>query len=449
MNTDAPTLEALFKALDFDRPLDLDDEADRRLYVEGLHSSGGINPIDELRGNIEISDRPGTWLFTGHRGVGKSTELRRMAHELRQQRQFVVVADMGEYLNLAEPINTELLLLTLVAALAEGADRFLGGQRLERTYSQRLWNWLTTTEVKLEEVDMQMGLADASVGFKTLLKENPDFRDRVVRQVSASLGRLFAQAKTFARQVAEEVRCHERYGPGSKVVLILDSLERLRVTGADAQACYDAIQRTFDINGDFLKLEHLHVVYSVPPYLPFLSPRIGSYFGVEVCTLPHVKVFKTPTDFDRVHAVEPDDEGIARIVESVQRRLPQVEQLIPLPLLRRLALASSGSVRDFFRLLRSVASKARVGRAALPLQDGHYIDMAEQVLRNEMPLAEDDKVWLSLVRRTHGTGLDTMDNLHRLARLFDSGLILNYRNGRDWCEVHALLHPLLAQPGPP
>lgn len=443
MNAPAPTLEALFRVLDFDRPLDIDNPADMALYVPDLHSSEGINPIDELRGNIEISERPGTWLFTGHRGVGKSTELRRMAHELRIQGHLVVVADMGEYLNLAEPVNTEILLLTMVAALADGADQYLGANPLNPAYARRLWDWLRNTEVQLTEINGQLGLDEQQLSFKALLKENPEFRQRVVRAVTASMGRLFSQAKSFVAEVARDVARSPSYGPGKKVVLILDSLERLRVTGADAQACYDAIQRTFDINGDFLKLEHIHVVYSVPPYLPFLSPRIGSYFGVEVSTLPHVKVFATPQDFSEGRPVVPEAAGVSLIVESVRRRMPQIEQLVPRHSLERLALASSGSVRDFFRLLRSVASKARVAQVPLPLADDRMIGLAEQVLRNEMPLAEDDKVWLRQVRKTHGTGPKSMANLHQLARLFDSGLILNYRNGHDWCEVHYLLHGLL------
>jgi len=443
--TPTPTLEGLFRALDFDRPLDIDIEADRKLYVPDLHRSSGINPIDELRGNIEISPRPGTWLFTGHRGVGKSTELRRMAHELRAQKHIVIVADMGEYLNLAEPISSELLLLTMVAALADGADMYLGGSRLSPGYAQRLWQWLKGTELEVSEIDTQLSLGENHVGFKTLLKENPEFRQRVARTMSASVGRLFSQAKLFVEQIAEDARADSRFGQDGKVVLILDSLERLRVTGADAAACYDAIQRTFDVNGDFLKLQHIDVVYSVPPYLPFLSPRIGSYFGVEICSLPHVKVFATPTANGVAQAVKPDPHGIALIVESARKRTPGIEQLIPLPLLERLALASSGSVRDFFRLLRSVASKARVSNASLPLGDDKLIVMAEQVLRNEIPLAEDDKAWLRLVRKTHGNGLDSMDNLHRLARLFDSGLILNYRNGREWCDVHYLLHQAIGE----
>lgn len=435
----APSFEALFKSLDFERPLDVDQAADLDLYVADMHSVNGVSPVDELRTSIEMSDRPGTWLFTGHRGVGKSTELRRMAVDLRKQGHLVIVADMGEYLNLAEPVNTETLLLTLVAALADGADHFLGGQRLSASYAQRVWDFLQTTDINFTEASAQLPLGgESKLSFKAQLKDNPTFRQNVIRAVQGALGVLAAQVREFAQQVAKDLRTQR--GPQARVVLILDSLERLRVTGSDAQVLYDAIARTFDVNGEYLKLEHIDVVYSVPPYLPFLSPRIGSYFGVEVCTLPHVKVFETPSTLEnKVVAPKECTAGVALMVSSVRKRYPAIEQLIPLAMLERLALASSGSVRDYFRLLKSVCTKAKVANASVPLKGDQWITMAEQVLRNEMPLASDDKAWLREVRKTHGTGLDSMSNLHQLARLFDSGVILNYRNGRDWCDVHYLL----------
>lgn len=437
--TIAPSFEALFKSLDFERPLDVDSPPDALLYVADLHKTNGVSPVDELRASIEMSERPGTWLFTGHRGVGKSTELRRMAAELRGQGHLVIVADMGEYLNLAEPVNTETLLLTMAAALADGADRFLGGARLGAGYAQRIWDYLQSTEIALSEVSPQLALGGAKLSLKAQLKDSPVFRQKVVAAVQGAVGRLAAQVRQFAKQVLQDVR--DQRGAQTRVVLILDSLERLRVTGADAQVCYDAIARTFDVNGEHLKLEPIDVVYSVPPYLPFLTPRIGSYFGVEVCTLPHVKVFETP-DFGADLAVQAPrlhQAGVSAMVSSVVKRFPAVEQLIPRAMLEGLALSSSGSVRDFFRLVKSVCTKAKVAGAAAPLQDGQWAAMAEQVLRNEMPLAKDDKAWLREVRRTHGNGLDSMSNLHQLARLFDSGVILNYRNGRDWCDVHYLL----------
>lgn len=446
------TFEALFRALDFERPLDVENAQDKALYVEGMHTAEGISPVDELQVGIEMSDRPGTWLFTGHRGVGKSTELRRMAAALREQGHMVVVADMGEYLNLVEPVKTETLLLTVVAALADGADQFLGGNRLHQSYASRLWNFLSTTEVSFPEMSTQLGLGgDSKISFKAQLKDNPSFREKVVAAMAGSIAPLAAQVREFAKTVRDDLQ--QQHGADKQVVLILDSLERLRVTGADANVCYDAISRVFDQNAEYLKLEHIHVVYSVPPYLPFLLPRIGSYFGVAVCTLPHVKVFQIPAKASSLgqaaNANPPralsDQHGVNLMVDAVRKRYPQVEQLLPLPLLEALALASSGSVRDYFRLVKSVCTKARVAKATAPLQGESWAQMAQQVLRNEMPLATEDKVWLRNVRRTHGNGLDSMANLHQLARLFDSGVILNYRNGRDWCDVHYLLQDELSE----
>lgn len=443
------TFEALFRSLDFERPLDVDNPKDQALYVEGMHTTENISPVDELRVGIEMSERPGTWLFTGHRGVGKSTELRRMAANLRAQGHLVIVADMGEYLNLVEPVKTETLLLTVVAALADGADQFLGGQRLGVNYASRLWDFLKNTDITFTEASAKLPFGGGgALSFKAQLKDNPSFREKVIASVQGSIAPLAAQVREFAKLVLQDMQ--KQRGEDKQVVLILDSLERLRVTGADAQVCYDAISRTFDQNAEYLKLEHIHVVYSVPPYLPFLLPRIGSYFGVSVCTLPHVKVFKTPSHVSAFLSQEQgasvmppralaDDRGVDLMVQTVVKRYAGVEQLIPQTLLKELALASSGSVRDYFRLVKSVCTKARVANASTPLEGESWGRMAQGVLRNEMPLASEDKVWLRNVRLTHGNGLDSMRNLHQLARLFDSGVILNYRNGRDWCDVHYLL----------
>lgn len=194
------SFEALFRTLDFDRPLDVSIPRDQALYVSGMHTSENISPVDELRVGIEMSDRSGTWLFTGHRGVGKSTELRRMAAELRSLGHLVIVADMGEYLNLVEPVKTETLLLTLVAALADGADQFLGDERLAQDYASRLLNFLTTTEVKFTEISAPLPLGGGvTPSFKAQLKDNPGFREKVLASLQGGHC-AFGRAGTRVRQ---------------------------------------------------------------------------------------------------------------------------------------------------------------------------------------------------------------------------------------------------------
>ena len=440
---DATKLKTLYRALDFERPLDIAKPADRALYVPNLHSSNGLDPIDEMRVHIENAEQPNSWLFTGHRGVGKSTELRRLANELRTNGFKVAVTDVGEYLNVGEPISIESLLLTMLAALADWAQTTLGGEQLQRSYLDRFWRFLQT-DIAITELSAKT--PEGVLSAKAVLSQTPHINDLVRKAVAGATKRLWEKAVAFAGEIVKQVRV--RYGDETQVVLILDSLERLRVTGADAQKCYDAISHTFDLNGQFLKLNHLHVVYSVPPYLPYLIPRVGSYFGYGLFTLPQVKVFETPSDSTTVQAAQPCAAGQALLVQSIQTRYPDVAQLIPLAMLNELALASSGSVRDFFRLIRSACTKAQITRSALPLADNTVIVLAQQMLRNEMPLADEDKVWLQKVRASHGTGLDKISNLHQLARLFDCGVILSYRNGTDWCDVHYLLHDQLGSQTP-
>ncbi len=440
----APNFKSLFRSLDFDHPLDVADEKDAALYVENMHVSNGFaSPLDELRSSIEMSDSPGTWLFTGHRGVGKSTELRRLARDLDRQGHLVVVADMEKYLNLAEPIDTVTLLLTLAGALIEGCEeeKYFGkSAHLKEGWGKRFLEYVKRTKVNVKEFEVEI---DGVFSAQVELKEKPSLRQKIVQAMEGSIGTFAAEIREFIKPIAEKWK--EKQGNDeARVILILDSLERLRASGANAEVCYQSIRDTFDINAAHLKMEHIDVVYSVPPYLPFLIPNLGAYFGVDVCTLPHVKVFETPQDDVDTPPV-PCEKGINLMVETVLRRYPEVEQLIPRESLVRLALASSGGMRNYFRLLRSVCTKANVGNVNIPLSDARLLDAAEQNLRNEMPLAEDDKEWLRLVRKKHGTGLKNINKLHELARLFDSEVILNYRNGRDWCDVHYLLQADLAK----
>lgn len=428
------SLESLYDALDDDAPLDLDRPEDRPLYVSELHDANGINPANELLLQIRRGKSAGTWFFTGHRGVGKSTELRRIAHELRQEGHVVAVADMGDYLNLAEEISIELLLLTMMAALSAEATRLGGANPLDRSFAVRLRDYLTRTTVQADQISAGLSLDPVKFDVKAQLKNNPVLRERVVAAVQASLGDFVAEVRSFAKETVTHIQAAR---PNAKVVLILDSLERLRVSGTDAAKRYDAIQKTFEVSADYLKFDTLNVVYSIPPYMPYLSPKLGSYFGVGICTLPHAKIFERPRlggPRDQVHQV-----GVDAMLLSLEKRYPQAGEVIPVDLLTKLVFASSGSVREFFRLVRTACTKAMLARESLPMRNMQWIDAAQQDLLNEMPLADEDRAWLKKVRTTHGTGLDKIENLPKLARLFDSGLILGYRNSADWCDVHYLL----------
>lgn len=62
----------------------------KEAYVDCQEVRGGWEVVRELGRKITRSKKPTCQLYSGHRGVGKSTELLRLKEYLEQQKYFVV-----------------------------------------------------------------------------------------------------------------------------------------------------------------------------------------------------------------------------------------------------------------------------------------------------------------------------------------------------------------------
>ena len=108
--------------------------------------------------------------------------------------------------------------------------------------------------------------------------------------------------------------------------------------------------------------------------------------------------------------------------------------------LYRMALSTGGDLRDFFRLAQScIVKAASSARSTLPLQDTVLVDAENHLRRDMLPLAEADKTWLRRIKKNKKPELAEIGHLPQLARFLDTHLVLNYRNGEDWYDVHPLL----------
>ena len=222
----------LHEALDFSDELDVSSKLHEALYVKGLHSSDTVNPMKELQLGITKAQRCRAWLFTGHRGVGKSTELRKLANELKGAGYTVVLADMLEYVRIEEPIDTESLLLSIAAALSDAADRDLGGNRLTKNYLARFWHYVTNTEVKLTELSPSIDFGDTKLSAKLLVTEKIALTSQLAAIKNGAMSATHNRIEAFINEVVQD---YQKARPGKAVVLILDSLERLRVASASSE----------------------------------------------------------------------------------------------------------------------------------------------------------------------------------------------------------------------
>jgi hypothetical protein len=97
--------------------------------------------------------------------------------------------------------------------------------------------------------------------------------------------------------------------------------------------------------------------------------------------------------------------------------------------------ASGGYLRDLLFLVREVVVRAE----RLPVPTPTLEAAIDEVRNGYLPLSEADARWLARVAATHSAALATGADVPRLARFLDTHLVLCYRNGREWYDVHPLL----------
>lgn len=431
--------KALFNSLDMDKPINfgLGDLIANGLsadcYVSGIHGCGGGDPVQELADQISWSEGAGAYLFSGNRGTGKTTELLRLAEALRKEGCEVFYADMSEYLNLTVSLDVASFVISVMGALSEKIkQRFNNKSPGDRGYFERLRDYLTTTEVGLDGLNLPTGNAD----FQLSLREDPGFKALLEKNTRDHLAQIIKQAREFALEAVTFIR-RERHNPDLKVVMIVDSVERLRGVGSsqDINEVFKSAETVFSSHADKLRYSGLSVVYTVPPYLSALAGGLGAlYSGSRVYMLPSVHIYECCPAATKIPASS--EQGLNAMREIFGKRYPEWNNIFSRPQIDRLALASGGDIRDFFRMIRQVALRLSSARQV----DDMTLTQAEDAVRNDMlPIAADDLAWLMRVANSHQPELATLDELPIFARLMQGKYMLNYRNGEDWYDVHPLL----------
>jgi hypothetical protein len=422
-------LKTLYNAL-ADRVLEPGDP----VYVAQVNCRGDADAVEEIATEIDWQEGGGVCLFTGQRGTGKSTELKRLKKRLEETGAVVFYADLSEFLLLTKEVEISDFLVSVAGAMSEQVQQRFGEAPGKRGYWERFSDFLQT-KVEIKELTGKFGPVD----IKAALKSDPDFKQRVQEAARGHVAQLVQDAHGFMAEAVAFVR--DRQGdPALKVVLLIDSVERIRGVGSEAMAVYESVRNLFFGHAEHLRVPVLHIVYTIPPYLSVLAAGAGALMGGAVARrLVSTHIFK-----DRSR--EPDPAGLAVLRKVVEVRYAGWKKILAPAALDRLAESSGGDLREFFRLIRLCLPSVR-DDAQLPLKV-EAVTPAENAARNEMlPIPADHLGWLKRISRTHDTCLEEDEDLPVLAHFLDNRLVLNYRNGTDWYDVHPLLRDVVDRHG--
>ena len=418
-------LKRFFRSLS-EKSLDPADERYVPLYDPELADE---DPVELLADAIEWSSES-VQLLSGYRGTGKSTELRRLKARLEESGYLVFLCDVEEHLNLSTPIDVSDFLMVAAGAFGEAVNKRLDedGHQLCEGYWERFrafWNRLGIEDSKLSA---SIGTGPVSIGIKANLKSDPTFKEQLQKHMAGHLGGLVDDVRAFLQDCVRTLREHY---DDREVVLLLDSVEHIRGTLANAEAVHGSVEKLFAGHSEQLHLPGLHVIYTVPPYLKIRYPNVDALYDPgDLIVLPAFKLFEQ--DENRTPLLA-NFNAMERVVSQRGdwRRLLGNDRT----LLDRLICNSGGHLRDLLHLLRQVLLRARV----LPVPE-RTVDAAISRMRATfLPIPNVDALWLARIADSHQVALEELAALPSLARFFDTHLVLCYRNGEEWYDVHPLV----------
>lgn len=421
-----PTIRAAYNNCRPDEYLEYGDPRYVPLSQRGLRGSDG-DIIEEIRVAIGASDRAAQLLISGFRGSGKTTELKRLAHALRDDGYQVVFIDTEEYLNLSMPATVSDLWISIAA----GFDRFLEENIQAFSDFARFWERIAAF------VQREIGASDfkfkvpAVAEFQIELKENPAFRTELNDALAAKRPLLVRECRNFIDEGIALLAASGLGGQGA--VLIIDSFEKLAGDARTAEEVRISAETLFTRDWRLLQTQ-CHTVYTVPPWLAFTETAADNDLG-RTRLLPMCKVK------DRGGA--PHEPGIQAMFDLLGKRMDLDVIFGGTERIRPIVEMSGGYPRDCLRMVRETLLR-NMKVESLPLDPEKLCADIERVVAILSELfdngldGEDVPLLADIARDRDITGWRRTAKF-RVAELFDRHFVLSYQNGERWLDLHPLL----------
>jgi hypothetical protein len=399
------------------------------------------SPLDVLLAELDPGILPRRSILVGQLASGKSSELAKLASELRHHYgYFVVRISLEENLDIdkANPVEIVFLLGAAIykVAHAELADKpdqshleglSAGLETIVRTHTANREFRLNLADVLTNLVCYGatliggvVGAAAGTVAKKLIspLRFVSGTDQSVVRklEVEPQIEQMVERLNLLIADVEQRA--------GRPLTLIVDGLDKIRDP--------DLIALNF-ADKKFLADPACRVVYAAPIDVYYATRFAGVRSRFPVHAFPNIKLRTQDLPPRRV------EDGYAVMREVVRRRVESLglslEDVIEPPALDTLIDATGGVIRDLVRLMQDATTDAMIhGKTVI---DRDTVAAVVLTLRRlyAVQLTPRYRAVLDRVRATHGrTDDDECDELLR------ANLVLSYPNEREvWFDVHAIL----------
>ncbi|MGB8700826.1 MAG: ATP-binding protein [Thermosynechococcaceae cyanobacterium] len=415
----------------------------KEVYVAFEEVRGKWDVIQELGRKITRSKNPTCQLYSGHRGVGKSTELLRLKEYLEQQRFFVVYFAADEQdIEPQDADYAEILFACtrhLVEAIKIQNHNPLVDWMRERWASLKD---LALTELAFEGLDLETQILQFAKITATL-KAVPDKRRELRQRINANTPSLIQALNDFIAEAQKQLPAERNRG----LVVIVDNLDRIvEVREPGKPSNYEEIYLN---RCDMLRGLNCHTIYTVPIALVYSERATDLEINYDKPDVLPMIMVRHPNG--GVNAV-----GLGKLREMVARRIqgidPALVHRLDSPMegktsvfdsaktLEQLFLMSGGHVRNLMQLIQKAIDYTDV----LPIK-AQAVKRAVEEARETYKNAIQEPHWEILASACH---YKEVKNNEQCLRLLLSRCLLEYRyydedgNLKIWHNVHPLVEDL-------
>jgi len=428
------------------------DPPPEEAYVDCGEVRGDWSVLTEL-GNKIIRAKTTTYqLYTGHRGVGKSTELLKLKRDLEAQKYFVVYfAADSEDIDIQDTEYADILLACTKYLVREiklkDTNPLKGISDWLKKRAESLSD-LLLTELSFEGLNLEQQVSQFSKITATI-KAKPDNRREIRDRINANASTLSPVLNEFIDAGRKSLLARGF----NDLVLIVDNLDRIAETQKEAgkPSNYDEI---FIQRHEQMRDLHCHVIYTVPIAMVYSDRSTelqNNYDETDVLPMVMLQNAKGETSATGLNKFR---EIIAKRIAQAQldhdkeigTKLAQAlgtEVFASDQILEKLCLMSGGHIR----LLMKMIQKALDHTINLPIQS-KAVNRAIEDAKEEYLNTIFDHQWQLLREVASKKQIPNIENDKEYPRLLASRCILEYRYRDEqdklkrWYDVHPLVKDL-------
>jgi hypothetical protein len=320
-------------------------------YVDCQEVRGDADILNELGNRMRLAKTNTCQLYSGHRGAGKSTELRRLEQYLKNRQFYVVYFAADEEDIDSEDAQYTDILLACTRRLLKDLHKIANPRPILNWLKERWQDLkdLAQTPIEFESMEVESQLSQFAK-LTANLRAVPELRQQIRQKVNPHTVTLIKVLNEFL--VDAKNNLPKGY---TQLAVIVDNLDRMVLVKDGENTNYEEV---FLDRSEQLKALDCHLVYTAPISMLYSrrATDIRDIYG-ECLILPMIMV--------KTHKGETYQPGVNKVKEVIKKRVREIAPELSLEneifdspqTLERLCLLSGGHVRNLLLLTQDAIGR--------------------------------------------------------------------------------------------